>query len=61
MVNKKIVKYVLIIPRWMSLVIFDIIIWVKASPFGPEISNHVWSSLVAIDCPRVKLSFGGSR
>lgn len=45
----------------MSLVIFDIIIWVSASPFGPVISSHVWSSLVAIDCPRVRLSLGGSR
>lgn len=33
----------------------------KASPFGPETSSHVWSNFVAIDCPRVRLSFGGSR
>jgi len=48
-------------PRWISLVIFDIVIWVSANPFGPVISSHVWSNLVAIDCPRIRLSLGGSR
>jgi len=48
-------------PRWISLVIFDIVIWVSVNPFGPVISSHVWSNLVAIDCPRIRLSLGGSR
>lgn len=37
------------------------LICVCDSPFGPVASSHVWSSCVAIDWPRIRLSFGSSR
>lgn len=43
-VRRKIVRYVLIIPREMSFVTFAIVICVSARPFGPMASNHVLSS-----------------
>lgn len=60
-VRRKMVRYVLIIPRVMSFVIFAMVICVSAKPFGPTVSSHVLSSWVAADCPRVSLSFGISR
>lgn len=46
----------------MSLVILAILIWADDVPFGPSASNQVWStSCVAIDCPRVRFSFGTIR
>lgn len=60
-VRRKMVRYVLIIPRVMSFVIFAMAICVSARPFGPTVSSHVLSSWVAADCPRVSLSFGISR
>lgn len=58
-VNKKIVKYVLIIPRWESLIFLAILIWADVRPLGPAASNHVWSTnWVAIFWPKIKLSLG---
>ena len=42
----------------ISFVIFAKTVWVSARPFGPTVSSHVLSNWVAIDWPRVKLSFG---
>lgn len=61
MVKRKMVKNVLIVPGRMSFIIFASAIWVSVSDFGPDASNHVWSNLVAADCPKVKLAFGDSR
>lgn len=60
-VRRKMVRYVLIIPRVISFVTFAITVCVSARPFGPMVSSHVLSSWVAADCPRVSLSFGRSR
>lgn len=60
-VKRKMVRYVLIIPREMLFVAFAIFFCVSARPFGPIVSSHVLSSWVAADCPRVSLSFGISR
>lgn len=60
-VRRKMVRYVLIIPRVMSFVTFAMAICVSARPFGPIASSHVLSSWVAADWPRVSLSFGRSR
>lgn len=43
-VKRKIVRYVLIIPREMSFVSFAMVICVNARPFGPIASSHVLSS-----------------
>lgn len=45
----------------MSLTIFDVTTCVVARPFGPKTSSHVWSSLVATDCPMSRLVFSGKR
>lgn len=60
-VRRKMVRYVLIIPREISFVTFAMVICVSARPFGPRASSHVLSSWVAADCPRVSLSLGRSR
>lgn len=60
-VSRKMVRYVLIIPREMLFVISAMVFCVCARPFGPIVSSHVLSSWVAADCPRVSFSFGMSR
>lgn len=60
-VRRKMVRYVLIIPRVMSFVIFAMVVCASPRPFGPIVSSHVLSSWVAVDCPRVRFSFGRSR
>lgn len=39
--SRKIVRYVLIIPRWASLMVLVILICALDAPFGPMASNQV--------------------
>lgn len=60
-VRRKMVRYVLIIPRVVSFIILAIVVCVVARLFGPMVSSHVLSSCVAAAWPRVSLSFGKRR
>lgn len=58
----KIIRYVLMIPRWASLVAADIFAWAEASPLGPAASNQDWStSWLAIVWPKTRFSLGARR
>lgn len=61
-VSRKRVRYVLIIPCWMLLVVEARGRVALDTALGPVFSSQVWSTIwLAMVCPSTKLSFGERR
>lgn len=61
-VKRKKVRWVLIMPRWILLVVVIRGRLVAINVFGPAFSSHVWSIIwLATVCPRIRLILGARR